>query len=109
MASARTKKLIRSVFLLVGLVVIVHVIARLVERERWAIDAAEAACREWGLQLDEINGMESVIRSTFIGRTADIRFRGRRQNRPATIHVTLRKPHFFLGWQVADVREEVGN
>jgi hypothetical protein len=109
MARPGTKKLIGLVLLLVVVAVSINVIAGLVETDQWAVEAAEAACRERGLELDEVDGMKSDVRSTLIGRTAEIQFRGRRQNRLATIHVTLRKPLFFLGWQVADVREEVGN
>jgi hypothetical protein len=109
MAWSRARKLTGLVVLLLALAVIVNVIAMLLEHSQWAIDAAEAACRERGLELDEGSGTKSVVTSNFLGMTAEIEFKGRRRNRATTIRVNLRKPLHFLGWQVDEVREELGD
>ncbi len=106
MARSRTRMVIGSILLLAALAVILDVVIGLLETGQGAVDAAEVACRERGLQLEEVTGRKSVIRSTLVGRTAEIQFRGRRQNRPATITVTLRKPLHLMGWETVAVRED---
>ena len=72
-------------------------------------DVAKAAYQERGLHLDSVNTVESTVSFLGMGKTADIQFKGMRQNRPVTIHVTLRKPTNLMAWQAVEVREEPDN
>lgn len=101
--------LIRLLLVLVVIAVLIDVIAGLFETEQLAFEAAEAAYRERGMQLDEVNGRKTVVSGTFLGKTAEVQFKGRRQNSPASVLVALRKPIDLMAWQVVDVREKTGD
>jgi hypothetical protein len=109
MARPRTKTVMGLIVGLVVLILIINLIAGLVGSDQWAVEAAEAAYRERGLQLDKGNTTKSRIRGGFIGKTAEIQFKGMRQDGPASIYVTLRKRVNLMGWEVVEVREELDN
>jgi hypothetical protein len=105
---SRTKNWVSLILLVAFLPIFINWIAGFIERPQWVMEAAESGYRERGLRLDEVTGTGNVIKSTFWGRTAEVRFRGLRQNQPTAIHVTLTKPLNILGWRVNDVWEEPG-
>jgi hypothetical protein len=93
---------------LVVLAFAVNLVAGLVSPDEWAVEAATAACRERGLQLDTVNASQSKVQGNLLGRTAEVHLKGKQQERPASVRVTLRKALNILGWQVVAVQEEPG-
>ena len=107
MAKSKTKLVLTLLGVCLGLFLVIEFIASVLSPDQFAVNAAQAVCREInGWQDGDLAISKSEISGWILGKTATIELKTKGQNRPMTIHVILRKPINLLGWHVVDYNEE---
>ena len=72
-----------------------------------AVEVARTRCLSEGWRAEDLVLREYRGTGTLFNQRETVEFQVKRAQPPKTVRVELRKPVYFLGWQVMEVGEEI--